>query len=276
VTTLLESKARPYGSRKGAALSVAAHGALIAAAVVASGRAVLPEREKVEQHSVLFVTPPPPPKVHVAPEPPPEVKKPPATKAPAAPRRVAPPPPRPTQPQRAAPTAPAVIAPIRVPTSLPPVNLKAVPTVDVDIRIAPPPELPKPAAGQRGGLARSSIDGDVEARSGGRGGLGSGGSGRAYSESQVDRAVQVTRPAVPRYPDALRSVNIQGEVIAQYVVDARGRVEPGSIKVLSATHRLFAEAVRVALLNARYRPAEVGGQPVRQLVEQPFIFKLEP
>jgi hypothetical protein len=33
--------------------------------------------------------------------------------------------------------------------------------------------------------------------------------------------------------------------------------------------------VREALLHSRYRPAEAGGQPVRQLVEQPFIFKLD-
>jgi TonB family protein len=271
VTTLLESKARPYGSRKGAALSVAVHGALIAAAVVASGKAMLPDREKLEEHSILFVAPPPPPpKVHVAPEErPPEVKKPPATKAPAAPRRVAPPPPR------AAPAAPAartVIAPIKVPTSLPPVNLKAVPTVDVDIRIAPP-DIPKRTAGPPG-VARGSNDGDVET-GGRRGGLGSGASGRAYSEAQVDRAVQVTRAPVPRYPDALKSVSITGEVMVQYIVDARGRVESGSIKVLSATHPLFGEAVRRALLEARYRPAEVNGQAVRQLVQQPFIFKLE-
>jgi TonB family protein len=269
VTTLLESKARPYGSSKGAALSVALHGALIAAAVVVSGRAVLPDREKIEEHSVLFVTPPPPPKVHVAREPPPEVKKPPAAKAPSPPRQVAPPPPRP------APAPPAIIAPMRVPVSLPPINLKATPTVDVEIRVAPP-DLPKPAATSGAVGAKSSSDGDVASGSGSKGGLGSGNSGRAYNESQVDRAVQVTRPAVPRYPDALKSVSVQGEVIVQYIVDARGRVEPGSIKVLSEAHRLFAEAVRAALLNARYRPAEVAGQPVRQLVQQPFVFRLEP
>jgi TonB family protein len=271
VTTLLESKARPYGSSKGAAVSMALHGALIAAAVVASGTAMLPEREKTEEHSILYVAPPPP-KVHVAPKPLPEVKKPPAAKAPAAPRRVAPPPPRPVQPQRPAPATPTIIAPITVPVSLPPVNLKATPTVDVEIRVAPP-ELPKAAASQAG--SKSSSDGDVEAGRGSKGGLGSGSSGRAYSESQVDRAVQVTRAAAPRYPDALKSVNVQGEVIMRYIVDARGRVEPGSIQVISATHKLFAEAVRVALLNSRFRPAEAGGQAVRQLVEQPFVFKLQ-
>jgi TonB family protein len=271
VTTLLESKARPYGSKKGAVLSIVLHGALIAGFVAVSGRAVLPDREKIEEHPVLFVSAPPPPKVHVAPEPIPEVKKPPATKAPVAPRRVAPPPPRPSQPQRVAPAAPALIAPMRVPVSLPPVDLKAVPINDVVA--LPPPEIPRAAAAPSGG--RGSSAGDVERAGGSRGGLGSGSSGRAYSESQVDRAVVATRPAVPRYPDALKSVNVQGEVIMQYVVDAKGRVEPGSIKVLSATHKLFAEAVRVALLSARYRPAEAGGQAVRQLVEQPFVFRLE-
>jgi protein TonB len=272
VTTLLESKARPYGSKKGAAVSVALHGALIAAAVVASSKAILPEREKIEEHSILFVAPPPP-KVHVAPEPLPEVKKPPPAKAPAAPRRVAPPPPQPTapQPRRTAPTAPAIVAPVSVPVSLPPVDLKAAPITDVVA--LPPPELPRTAASSSGGAARSSSDGDVASGSGGKG-LGSGSSGRAYSESQVDRAVQMTRPAEPRYPDALRSVSIEGQVIMSYIVDTRGRVEPGSIKVISATHKLFAEAVRVALLNSRFRPAEAGGQKVRQLVEQPFIFKL--
>jgi TonB family protein len=155
---------------------------------------------------------------------------------------------------------------------LPPIDFKAPPRVDVEIRVAPP-ELPKAAS--QSGLVRGSSDGDVAERSGGRGGLGSGSSGRAYSESQVDRAVQVTRAAIPRYPDALKSVNIQGEVMVRYIVDARGRVEPGSIEVISATHKLFADAVRTALLNSRFRPAEAGGQPVRQLVEQPFIFKLE-
>jgi TonB family protein len=164
-----------------------------------------------------------------------------------------------------------LIAPIRVPVSVPAVDLKA-PPVDVSL----PASAAARAADLTGRSSRtSSSDGDVAGSGGGRGGLGSGASGRAYSENQVDRAVQVTRAAVPRYPDALRSVNVTGEVVVSYVVDARGRVEPGSIKVLSASHKLFADAVRTALLSARYRPAEVNGQPVRQLVEQPFIFKLD-
>jgi len=252
------------------------HAALIAGLIAASGKAVLPPREKVEQHTVLFVAPPPP-KVHVAPEPVPEVKKPPPTKAPrvAAPPRVRTPPPPQAAPPRPQPTAPVVplIAPVNVPVSIPKVDVNALPTVtDVRVPVPDPGKLVAAATGR----TRGTSDGDVEGGEGrARRGLGSGAAGRAFSENQVERAVVPTRPPMPRYPDALKSVSITGEVVAQYIVDARGRVEPGSIKILSSTHRLFAEAVRKALLEARYRPAQVGGEAVRQLVEQPFIFKIE-
>ena len=98
---------------------------------------------------------------------------------------------------------------------------------------------------------------------------------KAYDENQVERTVQVTRAAAPRYPDALKSVGVEGVVSMRFIVSADGRVEPGSIDVISTPHRLFADAVRVALLNTRYRPAEAGGHAVRQLVEQSFTFRLE-
>jgi periplasmic protein TonB len=218
----------------------------------------------------------PPPKVFVAPEPLPELKKQPAAKsprvAPPAPRRVAPPP-RPAQPQRVAAPTPPLVAPIAVPTSLPPVNLKAIPTVSdvVAMPALPPVEPARAAPARTGGSTRGSADGDVEK---GKGGLGSGDAGRAFDASQVDRAVSVTRSVVPRYPEALRSVSVQGDVFVRYIVDTRGRVEPGSIEVISTSHKLFADAVRTALLSTRFRPAEAGGRPVRQLVEQPFKFRL--
>jgi hypothetical protein len=52
-------------------------------------------------------------------------------------------------------------------------------------------------------------------------------------------------------------------------------VEPGSISVVDSPNKLFSDAVRASLLNSRYRPAEVGGRSVRQLVEQAFTFRLE-
>ena len=49
----------------------------------------------------------------------------------------------------------------------------------------------------------------------------------------------------------------------------------GTFKVLKATNDLFANAVRSALPNMRFYPAEVGGKKVKQLVQQSFQFKLD-
>jgi protein TonB len=148
----------------------------------------------------------------------------------------------------------------------------------VDLKAATIGDVVAPTApdviGKPGGISREgSVKSDGE-DGGGKGGLGSG-SGRAYDENQVERAVQVTRKADPRYPESLKSVGVEGVVQMHFIVGPDGRVEPGSIEVLSTPHKLFADAVRTALLNTRYRPAEAGGHPVRQLVEQSFTFKLE-
>jgi protein TonB len=270
MATLLESGSRPYGSSKGIAVSMILHGAIITAAVVGTASVVLPPREKVEQHPVLYVAAPPPPPVHVAPEPLPAVKTP---RTPATPKRFQAPQPRPMQPQPKVPATPALVAPTKVSLSLPAVDLKAIPTIS-DV-VAAPADLMKGSGISMQGSVKSS-DGDVGSEiSRGKGGLGSGSSGKAYDENQVDRAVEVTRPAAPRYPDALKSVGVQGVVSMHFIVAADGRVEPNSIEVISTSHKLFADAVRTALLNTRYRPAEAGGHAVRQMVEQSFTFRLD-
>jgi protein TonB len=97
--------------------------------------------------------------------------------------------------------------------------------------------------------------------------------GAAYFEFQVEKqASPLPSSAQPTYPPALRSANLPGEVIAQFVVDTSGFVELDSFKVLESTHALFTEAVRQTLSQLRYSPAEVGGRKVRQLVQTPFVF----
>jgi protein TonB len=97
----------------------------------------------------------------------------------------------------------------------------------------------------------------------------------------VFTAPAVERPAAPRadnpapaYPVSLRSASLEGIVVARFVVDTTGRAEPESITFTAATHPLFAEAVREALLRSRYLPALIRNRPVRQLVEQRFAFTL--
>jgi protein TonB len=208
--------------------------------------------------------------VHVAPEPLPQVKAPPVAPA-SAPRRAEPARARTPVPARQpqGPTVPPLVAPTTVPLSVPPIDLSAAPTIG-DVVAVPVPDVTTSA-----GTGIVSSGTRAGASSGGSAtGLGSAGAGGAYAEYQVERIVEVIRGAVPRFPDALRSSGIEGDVHVTFVVGTNGRVEPASITVSDSPHRLFTDAVRSALLDARFRPAEVGGRPVRQLVAQSFSFRL--
>ena len=95
------------------------------------------------------------------------------------------------------------------------------------------------------------------------------------SEFQVTQAAQqIPGTGNLRYPDTLRMANVEGVVLAQFVVDANGQFEPGSFKVLRSSHRMFTQSVELAIPAMRFTPAELRGARVRQLVQQPFTFSL--
>lgn len=92
----------------------------------------------------------------------------------------------------------------------------------------------------------------------------------------VERIPRILGDApAPRYPGALRESGVSGRVVARFVVDTLGRVEPDAVVVLEATHALFADAVRSALGLYRFSPGEIGGRKVRTMMEQPFTFTLK-
>lgn len=100
-------------------------------------------------------------------------------------------------------------------------------------------------------------------------------SGEPLEERYVDKPIlAIPGTATPRYPASLQSAGLEGDVRAQFVVDTLGRVERGSVRVLDASHELFASSVRDALVRARFKPAEAGGHLVRQLAEQTFTFRI--
>ncbi|MBC7897433.1 MAG: M56 family metallopeptidase [Cytophagaceae bacterium] len=78
----------------------------------------------------------------------------------------------------------------------------------------------------------------------------------------------------PLYPDTLRRAGVEGDVVAQFVVDSSGSVMAGSVRVVGASHPLFADAVRAALPSARFAAPTSGGRKVRQLVQQAFYFDM--
>lgn len=78
--------------------------------------------------------------------------------------------------------------------------------------------------------------------------------------------------ARPRYPASLLSMRVGGEVVARYVVDSQGHVDPRTVAVVRSDHQLFEEAVRESLRQARFRPAESEGGRMQTTVEQTFRF----
>jgi hypothetical protein len=100
------------------------------------------------------------------------------------------------------------------------------------------------------------------------------------AQNTLFQATQVDQPATPDssdlikpvYPDSMFVAMVPGKVLAEFVVDARGDVMMDSFSVVSASHPQFAESVRRAVRDQRYRPAIKGGRPVQQVVQQPFDF----
>ena len=97
-----------------------------------------------------------------------------------------------------------------------------------------------------------------------------------YLETELDQPVERAPDSRgPVYPDSLRAAQVEGAVVAEWVVDTTGRADEGSFRIVSSTHRLFTQAVRECLTGMRFRPAEFNGKLVRQLVRQEFRFRIE-
>jgi protein TonB len=144
-------------------------------------------------------------------------------------------------------------APIKIPDVLPEIDLTKKVTDEADFT----------GKGVAGGIAKGVVGGTAPVAD------------QTYFEFQVEKQVAPApgnRP--PSYPDMLRSANVEGEVLVQFVVDTTGRVERGSVKILKSSHDLFTRSVEQALSSMRFYAAEIGGRKVKQLVQQPFNFAL--
>jgi len=145
-------------------------------------------------------------------------------------------------------------APINIPDVIPEIDLSKKLTNEADFS----------GRGVAGGIAAGVVGGTAPV------------SDQPYFDFQVEKPVApVPGTGSPRYPDILRSASVEGEVLAQFVVDTTGRVEVSTFKVIRKSHDLFEAAVRSALPQMRFLAAEVGGRKVKQLVQQPFVFALQ-
>jgi periplasmic protein TonB len=232
---LIESKARKQKRAGGVVFSAVLHAVLITAAVYGTLQAK-DAIEKPKAEKVEFVEM----KKKDEPPPPKEEPKPPppdvVMKAP---------PPKGFQ---------VLTAPIKIPDVLPDIDLSKKVTNEEDFS----------GKGVAGGIAKGVVGGTPQPVS-----------DQPYFEFQVEKQVAALpdNPR-PRYPDMLRSANVEGEVLAQFVVDTTGRAEMNTFKVLKSSHDLFTNSIKAVLPNMRFYPAEVGGRKVKQLVQMPFVFGL--
>ena len=96
-----------------------------------------------------------------------------------------------------------------------------------------------------------------------------------YMPGEVDIPAMAPAAGVyPAYPPDLRNEHIQGEVIAQFIVNTAGCAEPASIRILAATNPGFVPNVQAALRRQRYVPARHRDKRVAQMVQQTFTFTL--
>jgi protein TonB len=233
--TLLESKPKKQRTLGGMLFSAVLHAVVITAAVYGTLQAN-EQIEKAKAEKVEFVEM----KKKEEPPPPKEEPKP-------MPKDVvaAPPPPKGFQ---------VLMAPVKVPDVLPDIDLSKKVTDEADFT----------GKGVAGGTSKGVV-----------GGVAPVNTDQPYFEFQVEKQVATAPGSTqPRYPDMLRSANIEGEVLAQFVVDTTGHYEAGTFKAIKSSHDLFTAAVKNALPNMRFYPAEVGGRKVKQLVQQPFTFSL--
>jgi protein TonB len=232
---LIESRAKKQKRAGGTMASTVIHVLAISAAVYATAHASQ-ELDKPKAEKVEFVTV----KKDEPPPPKDEPKPPPPDVVMKAP------PPKGFQ---------VLTAPIKIPDVLPDIDLSKKVTNEEDFT----------GKGVAGGIAKGVVGGTPQPVN----------DNQTYFEFQVEKQVSPMpgNPA-PRYPDMLRSANVEGEVLAQFVVDTTGRADMSSFKVLKSTHDLFTNAVKSSLPNMKFYPAEVGGKRVKQLVQMPFQFSL--
>jgi protein TonB len=232
---LLESKPKKEKRGGGTITSIVLHSILVGLAVYATANAAI-KNEKPRQEKIDFVETP-------KDEPPPPKDEPPPPPPPDV--VAAPPPPKGFQ---------VLTAPVDIPDVIPDIDLSKKVTDENDFS----------GKGVAGGTSKGVEGGKAVVQS-----------DQPYFEFQVEKPV-VPAPGStsPRYPDMLRQAGVEGEVLAQFVVDTTGRAEPATLKILKSSHDLFIQSVKNALPQMKFIPAEVGGRKVKQLVQQPFSFSI--
>jgi len=154
-----------------------------------------------------------------------------------------------------------ITPPANIPTEIPPVNLNE--------RFDPKDFTGKGveggiAAGVAGGTGPVPLDGQV------------------FLAAEVDEqpvmasSAACVKALTDAYPAVMKSAGIPGKVSMQFVVNTDGRVDAGTVKIISSSHKAFEGPARevIASSSCTFKTGTSRGQPVRVLVQQGVSFKL--
>jgi len=261
---LLESRKTNKKGRSvgGTISSVILHVLVIFLAVFATARAGTRKPEGVKAEKLNFVEikkNDPPTPVKKEPPPPPKKVEAPKPKTPQL-KVVMPKVETPAPPQGFKVLPPAV----SIPTKLPSIDLSKALTNENDF------------SGK--GVAGGSANG-VKGGTGNEGDIGKSAGVKEehgpYMEFQVEKPVEKIGGEAPEYPQSLKDQGVEGQVLAQFVVNESGRYEAGTLKILNSSNPAFTAAVKDALPRMRFSAAQIGGKKVQQLVQMPFQFNIK-
>jgi TonB family protein len=91
--------------------------------------------------------------------------------------------------------------------------------------------------------------------------------GKVLTAEQVDTAATLTNGDLEvDYPEVLWRTGVNGQATVEFVIDRTGRIDWGTLAVISATHVPFGTAVMQALVPTKWDAAIKGQSPVAQLV----------
>lgn len=150
-----------------------------------------------------------------------------------------------------------VMPPDNIPTEIPP--------VDLNQKFDPRDFTGK---GVEGGIATGVVGGtgpvNIE--------------GEVFLAAEVDETPQLSPGAncIGKFPAVMQSAGIAGKVVLQFIVNTDGKVDPGTVKVISSSHKAFEVPAKEGITGSTcsFKPGSSRGQPVRVLVQQAISFKL--
>ena len=98
----------------------------------------------------------------------------------------------------------------------------------------------------------------------------------ARTSSNLTHAMLPEGNPAPEYPRDLMKRRIEGRVVAAFLVDATGRSDSRTARIISSTDEAFSEAVLQLLPKLRFLPATRDGAKVEEWLQMPFRFAPKP